>query len=83
MGWNTLNIRKDTNLFNGIEQEPRFYFVHSYHVVCKDEVATLTKTKHGHEFVSSFTKNNMTGVQFHPEKSHKYGINFLRNWAFS
>jgi glutamine amidotransferase len=83
MGWNTVKICKDTTLFNGIELAPRFYFVHSYHAICADETDILTKTLHGYEFVSSFAHANITGVQFHPEKSHEFGMNFLRNWAFS
>jgi imidazole glycerol-phosphate synthase subunit HisH len=83
MGWNTVKICKDTTLFKGIELAPRFYFVHSYHAVCADETDILTKTLHGYEFVSAFVHDNITGVQFHPEKSHKFGMNFLRNWAIS
>jgi len=83
MGWNTLNICKNKELFDGIEKEPRFYFVHSYHVACKNEHDILAKSFHGYEFVSSFKHDNITGVQFHPEKSHKYGLRFLRNWLLS
>jgi imidazole glycerol-phosphate synthase subunit HisH len=83
MGWNTVKFCKNTDLFKGIQQEPRFYFVHSYHAVCKNDEDILTKTMHGYEFVSSFSHKNITGVQFHPEKSHKYGMDFLRNWALS
>ena len=83
MGWNIVKICKDTPLFKGIETEPRFYFVHSYHVICADEMSILTKTLHGYEFVSSFAYDNITGVQFHPEKSHKFGLNFLSNWTLS
>lgn len=83
MGWNTVKVCKNTNLFDGIEKEPRFYFVHSYHVVCANEKDVLTKSAHGYEFVSAFVKDNITGVQFHPEKSHKFGMIFLRNWALS
>ncbi len=83
MGWNTIKTTKETILFNGINGEQRFYFVHSYHVVCKNERDVLAKTFHGYEFVSSFSHENITGVQFHPEKSHKFGMNFLKNWAMS
>ena len=80
MGWNTVRICKDTTLFKGIEVEPRFYFVHSYHVICADETDILTRTLHGYEFVSSFAHDNITGVQFHPEKSHKFGMKLLKNF---
>jgi len=83
MGWNTVRVCKETSLFNGIGQDPRFYFVQSYHVVCENEADILTKTEYGYEFVSAFVHDNITGVQFHPEKSHKFGMNFLRNWALS
>ncbi len=83
MGWNTLRICKDRKLFSGIEEEPRFYFVHSYHVVCRDKSDILTQTSYGYEFVSAVSKYNITGVQFHPEKSHKYGMNLLKNWVDS
>jgi glutamine amidotransferase len=83
MGWNTVKVCKDSPLFNDIYQEPRFYFVHSYHVVCRSEQDILTKTFHGYEFVSSFVKGNIAGVQFHPEKSHKFGMMFLKNFVES
>ncbi|OPY79865.1 MAG: Imidazole glycerol phosphate synthase subunit HisH 1 [Syntrophorhabdus sp. PtaU1.Bin153] len=81
MGWNTVQICGQIDFFEGISQEPRFYFVHSYHAVCENENDVLTKTSHGYEFVSAFKRNNVTGVQFHPEKSHKFGMAFLKNWV--
>jgi imidazole glycerol-phosphate synthase subunit HisH len=83
MGWNTVRVCKETSLFTDIEQNPRFYFVHSYHVVCETEADILSRTEYGYEFVSAFVHDNITGVQFHPEKSHKFGMNFLKNWALS
>jgi imidazole glycerol-phosphate synthase subunit HisH len=83
MGWNTIKIFKDTHLFDGFSSNPRFYFVHSYHVICTNENDTLTKTLYGYDFVSSFSHENIIGVQFHPEKSHKYGMCFLKNWCLS
>lgn len=82
MGWNSLTYINEScvNLFANIEQ-PRFYFVHSYHVCCKNESDVLAKTRHGIDFVSAIKKNNVTGFQFHPEKSHVYGMNLLKNWA--
>lgn len=61
-------------------QENRFYFVHSYAVKCYDEKDILTTTFYGYEFVSSFEKENIIGVQFHPEKSHKFGMQLLKNF---
>lgn len=83
MGWNTVKVCKDSPLFNGTYPEPRFYFVHSYHVVCRSEQDILTKTFHGYDFVSSFVKENIVGVQFHPEKSHKFGMRLLKNFVES
>jgi glutamine amidotransferase len=83
MGWNTVKIRKEAEFFKAIIQEPRFYFVHSYHVVCANETDIWTTTFHGYEFVSAFLRDNIAGVQFHPEKSHKMGLAFLRAWAMS
>lgn len=81
MGWNVVNIKKENNLYQGIEGEQRFYFVHSFAVKCNDNKDILTSTNYGYKFVSSFQKNNIIGVQFHPEKSHKFGINFFKNFV--
>jgi len=83
MGWNTVRVCKGSDLLSGISEQPRFYFVHSYHVLCGDEADVLFRTQHGCEFVSGFQRGNITGVQFHPEKSHKFGMTLLRNWASS
>jgi len=80
MGWNTLNIKKYSKLFEGMDGEIRFYFVHSYYVKCSDAEDTLTTTYYINEFVSSFERNNIVGVQFHPEKSHKFGMKVFRNF---
>jgi len=79
MGWNTVIPQNNSNLFNGLE-EPRFYFVHSYHVVCKNNVDIIGKTNYGHNFNSVINKDNIYGAQFHPEKSHKYGMLLLKNF---
>jgi glutamine amidotransferase len=81
MRWNTIKIQKQNPLFNDFYKEPRFYFAHSYHVHCKNEEDVLTKTYYGHDFVSSIMKDNILGVQFHPEKSLKYGMKFLDNFV--
>lgn len=59
----------------------RFYFVHSYYVSCDREEDILTITSYGHDFVSSFEKENIIGVQFHPEKSHKFGMSLFKNFV--
>jgi glutamine amidotransferase len=81
MGWNNLSINNKETLFKGISQDNFFYFVHSYHVNCKNEVEILTKTTYGNKFVSSFQKENIFGCQFHPEKSHDAGLKVLLNFA--
>ncbi|WP_062567256.1 imidazole glycerol phosphate synthase subunit HisH [Pseudoalteromonas arabiensis] len=81
MGWNLAKINKKSLLFDSMnEQENRFYFVHSYAVQCENEEDILTTTNHGGRFVSAFEKGNIIGAQFHPEKSHKFGMGFLENF---
>ena len=80
MGWNTIEIQKNCPLFEGLKEESRFYFVHSYHVVCQDPEDIATQTFYGYNFVSSVQKDNILGVQFHPEKSHTFGIHLFRNF---
>lgn len=74
MGWNITKSVRPSPLFP-IGMEPqRYYFVHSYHVVCHDEQDVLAKTHHGVWFTSSLCRGSILGVQFHPEKSHRYGL---------
>lgn len=81
MGWNKVELAKSESLItNGLTQDARFYFVHSYFVTCNNNSDILTSSHYGHKFVSSFEKNNIVGVQFHPEKSHKFGITLFRNF---
>ncbi|MES2528817.1 MAG: imidazole glycerol phosphate synthase subunit HisH [Bdellovibrionota bacterium] len=80
MGWNKTSIEKPTKLF--LNNDPkRFYFVHSYFVECEQTSDILTSTEHGHKFVSGFEHENLIGVQFHPEKSHSYGLELFRNYV--
>lgn len=81
MGWNTVAAGKNCPLFRGSGPELRYYFVHSYHVVCGDPSDIAGTSRHGTEFVSAFHRGNLYGVQFHPEKSHKFGMGLLRNFA--
>ena len=80
MGWNLVEEKKQQSIFMDTNEKQRFYFVHSFHVVCKNESDVLTTTKYGYDFVSSFSRDNIVGVQFHPEKSHKYGMSLLKNF---
>lgn len=77
MGWNFVTFQKATDYFSG-ERKRRYYFVHSYHVVCHDSKDILATSQYGYPFVAAIKKDNILGVQFHPEKSHKYGMEFYR-----
>ncbi len=81
MGWITLNINNNNLLYKDFDKEIRVYFVHSYHVVCENSDEILTTTLYGDLFTSSFQKDNILGVQFHPEKSHKFGMKILKNFV--
>lgn len=81
MGWNKVDIVQKNCLFDGLCPEPRFYFVHSYHVRCNSNEDILSTTFYGYDFVSSIARANIAGVQFHPEKSHKFGVKLLTNFA--
>jgi imidazole glycerol-phosphate synthase subunit HisH len=80
MGWNNIEISKQSNILENSDDNSRFYFVHSYYVDCENDNDVLTYTNYGRKFVSSFQRENVTGVQFHPEKSHRYGMNLLNNF---
>lgn len=81
MGWNYVNTVKEHQIVNNFASESKFYFVHSYFIECKNESDVLMKTNYGFEFASAIQKENVIGVQFHPEKSHKYGMVLLENFA--
>lgn len=73
MGWNTLTIRRENPLLPTTNGEQRFYFVHSYKVVCRHREDVVAEADHGGDFVAVFQRQNIFGVQFHPEKSHRFG----------
>ncbi|MGJ0361825.1 imidazole glycerol phosphate synthase subunit HisH [Aliarcobacter cryaerophilus] len=83
MGWNIVNKSNVSLLTNGFEEfdETRFYFVHSYFVKVENEKNSILKTSYGVEFDSAIQKDNIYGAQFHPEKSHKFGMKFFENFA--
>lgn len=81
MGWNVVRATKPSSFFDESPAEPpRFYFVHSYYVRCNDRSDVLTETPYGGQFCSAFERDNIVGVQFHPEKSHVYGMEFVRRF---
>lgn len=81
MGWNTVIVERGNTLFSNLNDDSRFYFVHSYHAVCERETDVLTRTNYGYEFVSSVQNDNIFGTQFHPEKSHKFGTQIYKNFV--
>lgn len=81
MGWSTVNFKQQNSMSVGLGDEARFYFVHSYYVECSNDEDIWGVSEYGHEFVSAFVSRNIVGVQFHPEKSHKYGIQLFRNFV--
>lgn len=83
MGWNNVVVARDCPLVRGLAamDDCRFYFVHSYRVHCLDERDVVLKAHYGIEFDAAVQRNNICGVQFHPEKSHRYGMALLRNFA--
>jgi glutamine amidotransferase len=81
MGWNDVIPAVSNPLFNGLEQESLFYFLHSYFFDCNDKNNVLATTDYGDTFTSAAYSQNIYGVQFHPEKSHKFGEKLLHNFA--
>jgi len=81
MGWNTIDISRPHPLLEGLDNESRFYFVHSFHQVTTKSELILAQTEYGYPFASILGRDNVMGVQFHPEKSHRFGMQLLKNFA--
>lgn len=81
MGWDYINIENDCSLSNNLPVESRFYFVHSYKAVCKNDGDIFMSCEYGEKFAAAVHKDNIYGVQFHPEKSLKYGMALMTNFV--
>jgi glutamine amidotransferase len=81
MGWNIAQVNTPSHLTSQVGDEPHYYFVHSYCVHVDDPAHSLMKTHYGIEFDSVIGLDNIYGVQFHPEKSHRFGMQILKNFA--
>lgn len=82
MGWNTIHPNNDNPLMVNISNDSRFYFLHSYYFQCNNPNDTISTTEYGIQYTSAVNKKNIYGVQFHPEKSHQWGIQLLKNFAY-
>lgn len=80
MGWNYVHPTPNSALFSDLGERPRFYFAHSYHLVCEDDADVAGVTRYGYPFVSAVHHSNISGIQFHPEKSHRFGLQVFRNF---
>lgn len=81
MGWNDISIIKESKLFtNSFSEDRRFYFVHSYHFDCENKDDVLCTSNYGIEFTSAVQKNNIYATQFHPEKSHRFGLDLFNSF---
>ena len=81
MGWNDVEARSDCQLFSGMDDDCRFYFLHSYFFESAEETSVLSRTTYDRDFASAVGSGSVFGVQFHPEKSHRWGIRLLANFA--
>jgi glutamine amidotransferase len=81
MGWNRVRIKKQSALMSNIPETAEFYFVHSYHLKVRDESDVLNETEYEASFPSAIERDNIFGVQYHPEKSHDAGLRLLENFV--
>jgi glutamine amidotransferase len=81
MGWTNLQIMKSSPILENLPAEPRYYFVHTYHFKFDSDSTVTGQSMYGYDFACAFQKENIYGVQFHPEKSHKFGMKLLENFT--
>ena len=80
MGWDYIKKEQDSPLLAGVNDESRYYFVHSYYATCENRSHAIATTEYGITFDCVVQKENIMGTQFHPEKSHKFGMELLENF---
>jgi glutamine amidotransferase len=81
MGWGDVEVTNDHVLLAGYPESPRFYFAHSYHLQCDNMIDVAATARHGYTFAAAVVKQNIAGVQFHPEKSHVFGMTLLDHFV--
>jgi len=81
MSWTDIEYNKNSKLFDNFNEQPRFYFVHSYHILAVEPNEIAASVSYGYEFTAVLEKDNILAVQFHPEKSHRFGMQLLKNFA--
>jgi glutamine amidotransferase len=81
IGWNQINIQRQTPLLEGVPENSFFYFVHSYYVVAENDSDCIATTDYGLDYLSIAGRDGVFGVQFHPEKSQDHGLRILKNFA--
>ena len=81
MGWTDVKLSKPSELTKGLDDRPRFYFVHSFYVLPDRKEDELLQANYGYDFTAAISRDNIFAVQFHPEKSHKFGMRILENFS--
>lgn len=81
MGWHDVHLKKDSPLYENMPQDSRFYFVHNFHLKANNKKDISLTANYGYEYVVGLEHENILGVQFHPEKSHKFGMRLYQNFV--